>query len=353
MTLKLIGQKFKIILTIVVCVLASAAIFYSPETVKNGVTNGIILCFKIVIPSLFPFAVLSFFINSSFYGIKVPKFADKLTHLIFGLSAIETEIFLMSMISGYPMGAHLVNQLYKDDCIPKKRAETLLGFCVNGGPSFIIIAVGSGMFGYRKAGIILFISHITAAFAICRVSTLFNKERYINGRTKNKMPAISDRFVDSVASAANSMYSICACVVLFSAVDSVIKSLPLSYNIKAYVSCFFEVTSGLSDFRFSIPLTAFFLGFSGLSVHLQVLSAARSFSPNIIRFAITRLLHGALSYFICKIILIITPVTAATLSNSVNFISGKSDISVPAAISLILTVCLVGFYLSSFKRSVK
>ncbi len=353
MTFNFATQKIKMISVIAVCVLGGAAIFTVPETVKNGVTNGIIICFKIVIPSLFPFAVLSFFINSLFYGIKLPKFANKFTHLIFGLSARETEVFLMSMISGYPVGAHLVNQLYKDGGISRKRAEMLLGFCVNGGPSFIIIAIGAETIGYRKAGNIIFISHIAAAFLICRISTLLNKERCIDGRAENKMAAISDCFVNSVASASNSMRSICTCVVLFSAVVSVIKSLPLNYDIMAYVSCLFEVTNGLSDFRFSIPLTAFFLGFSGFSVHLQVLSAAQSFLPDILRFFVTRLLHGALSYLICKIILEISPVTAATLSNSVNFISGKSDISVSAAISLVLTVCLVGFYLSSFKSSVR
>ena len=353
MALKLAWQRFKIFLTVGICILTGTAIFTIPETVKNGVSNGIVLCFKIIIPSLFPFAVLSFFINSSFYKIKIPWFADKFTHFIFGLSAIETEVFLMSMISGYPMGAHLVSRLYKNKFISKKRAETLLGFCVNGGPSFIIIAVGTGMLGYRKAGIILFISHVAAAFVICRISTILNKESCFNGGTENKMSVISDRFVSSVADASNSMASICACVVLFSAIGGVIKSLPLNYEIKSCLSCVFEVTNGLSQFNFSIPLTAFFLGFSGLSVHLQVLSAAQSFSPNIIRFEATRLLHGMLSYLICKIILIITPVTAATLSNSVNFISGKSDISVPAAISLIFTVCLVGFYLSSAKRRVK
>lgn len=346
-------QKFKIIMCIALCVTFGSAIFIVPETVKNGVISGMILCFRVVIPSLFPFAVLSYFVDSSLCGKKFPTFAERVTQVIFGMSVRETEIFLMSMISGYPMGSRLVSQLYKDGLISEKRAQILLGFCVNGGPSFIIIAVGTGMFGYRKAGIILFLSHIAASFIICRISTALNKEKSVLQNFKSNSAAISDRFVDSVANASNSMLSICACVVLFSAICSIIKILPLNSEIKTYVSCLAEVTSGLSDYRLSIPMTAFFLGFSGFSVHLQVLSAARSFLPDIVRFFVTRLLHGALSYLICKIILGISPVTAATLSNSVNFISGKSDISVSAAISLVLTVCLVGFYLSSFKSSVR
>lgn len=343
-------QKFKIIMCIVLCVTFGGAIFIVPETVKNGVISGMILCFRVVIPSLFPFAVLSYFVDSSLCGKKFPTFAERVTQVIFGLSVRETEIFLMSMISGYPMGSRLVSQLYKDGLISEKRAQILLGFCVNGGPSFIIIAVGTGMFGYRKAGIILFLSHIAASFIICRISTALNKEKSVPQNFKSNSAAISDRFVDSVANASNSMLSICACVVLFSAICSIIKILPLNSEIKTYVSCLAEVTSGLSDYSLSIPMTAFFLGFSGFSVHLQVLSAAGAFSPSIPRFICVRFIHGALSYIICKVFLTLSPIATETLSNSVKFISGKSDVSIAAAVSLVATIFITGFYLSSVKR---
>ena len=42
----------------------------------------------------------------------------------------------------------------------------MLCFCVNGGPAFIISAVGAGMMGEIRSGVILYCAHIAASLIL-------------------------------------------------------------------------------------------------------------------------------------------------------------------------------------------
>lgn len=42
----------------------------------------------------------------------------------------------------------------------------MLRFCVNGGPAFIISAVGAGMMGSVRFGVVLFTAHLLASLLI-------------------------------------------------------------------------------------------------------------------------------------------------------------------------------------------
>ena len=63
--------------------------------------------------------------------------------------------FIMGIISGYPVGAKIVNKFIEDGTCTKQEAERMLAFTNNSGPLFIIGTVGISLFGDTTIGIIL------------------------------------------------------------------------------------------------------------------------------------------------------------------------------------------------------
>ena len=66
-------------------------------------------------------------------------------------------VVLLSLIGGYPMGAKSIAGLLEQGRLDRATAQRMLPFCCCAGPSFIITAVGSGMFGSAQAGILLYL----------------------------------------------------------------------------------------------------------------------------------------------------------------------------------------------------
>ncbi len=331
--------------TVLLVAALGAFVFITPNAVKAGAAEGLRLCAAVVVPSLFPFSVVAYFICMSGVLRYGQRCLGQVTGVLLGLSWSEFGVFLMSTISGYPIGARLVAEMYGRGEISRERARQMLLFCVNGGPSFIIIAVGSGMLGYKNAGAMLFLSHIAAAVIMCRIITL-KRVKAAGGRKNASTESLSDCFVKSVASAANGMFSICAFVVLFSVVCALIKLLPLNEYMADIICCFAEVTTGLAGADVSVPMVSFFLGFSGFSVIFQVMASAGEIGASFVRLILSRLAHGALSFIICKGLLYAFPLSAETVSNGIGASYNANLLSPAALAALVLMLVVFTFYVS-------
>ena len=62
--------------------------------------------------------------------------------VVFGLSPGGAYVFLLGLLTGYPMGAKLTADLYYAGKISRQEAEYLLTFCNNPSPAFLITYVG-------------------------------------------------------------------------------------------------------------------------------------------------------------------------------------------------------------------
>ena len=95
------------------------------KTALRGAADGIELCLKTVVPSLFPFFVLSAALMQSCQG-----------------SGAVMGILIPAFLGGYPVGAQTVYQAYRSGAVSKRDAEKLLAFCNNAGPAFLFGMVG-------------------------------------------------------------------------------------------------------------------------------------------------------------------------------------------------------------------
>ncbi len=340
--------KLKTAILTVVAVLSAVAVLLLSGCVRFGIKKGLMLCASNVIPSLFLFTAVGLFISYSGVGQALGRIVSPLTRLLFGLEGDAASVFLLSTISGYPVGAKLLNTLYKDGKISHTKALKMLTFSVNAGPSFVVTAVGLCMLKSNDIGLRLLTAHLMATVIIA-VCIRFVPDSFFGSdiqTVSEKVPhtrSVADAFVTSVSDAGMTILNICAFVVFFSGVGEILSTvIPTNYP---EIIGFLEVTVGLTHCTVKqLPFMGFLLGFGGVSVIFQVMFSAKTIKPEIGLIVASRIAHGSLSAMIITFINNIFPLTVETAS--FNTASAKmSNNSLPAAVAmLILCVTVLSFW---------
>ena len=148
------------ILCAVIAVTAGIVAF--PTDTAEAARNGLLLCAQVIIPSLFPFFVLSGVVIETGLVHWIGRALEGVMRPIFRVNGAGATALALGVIGGYPVGATCAISLYEKRLCTKTEAERLLGFCNNSGPGFILGAVGIGIFLDMRVGILLYGIHILA-----------------------------------------------------------------------------------------------------------------------------------------------------------------------------------------------
>ncbi|NLB35870.1 MAG: hypothetical protein GX824_00950 [Clostridiales bacterium] len=300
---KLLIIRGKYIFTVIAVLAMLFSLIFVPQVTSKGVKDGLNLCGQVVIPSLFPFMVLSTFLIKSGLCSLLGRIFAPLTKKIFRLPGTACGAIIMGLIGGFPVGSRMTAQLYRDGEISRSAAQRMLMFCVNAGPAFVIGAIGSMMLGSRKAGFIMFISLSLSSLFIGFIS------RFIacDGEDKSLPHVfgpmnIQKSLVESVADGAGAMLSVCAWIILFCCACSLLSLLPEGLEVLSVpLKCLFEVTSGSAAAAASgvhIAVITGIVGWSGLCVHCQVLEYVKAVDLRMSVFLTARATSGALASLI-------------------------------------------------------
>lgn len=294
-----------------------------PKQSVAAAGDGVQLCLNVILPSLFPFFVLSTLcVELGMIGA-LGKVMQPLMAPLFRVGGCCAGAFLLGIIGGYPVGARTAISLYESGHCSRDEAERLMSFCNNSGPAFILGVVGAGIFSSSKAGLWLYGAHVAASVL---VGILFRF--YGIGTVTPSQPlqaAASDRsltvtFIEAVKGAFSATLNICAFVIFFTVVirllfltgvithlamllSTLLGSLGLRQDMaESLLSGAIEMTSGvwsLRDMAASLGsrmcMAAFILGWAGLSVHCQVLSFIGQSGLCTRTYFFGKLLHGFLS----------------------------------------------------------
>ncbi len=348
----------------------SIALIAFPKYIADAVRNSLYLCANSVIPSLFPFFVVSkLIINMRFTDI-FEKTLDRIMLPLFSVGGSAASALALGLIGGYPVGAMTCASLYKARICSQEEAERCLAFCNNCGPAFIIGAIGSGVFSSTKVGISLLLIHISAAVTVGVLFRIISPiKRAKVSFQKNKvayLPDFSNTFTNAVSSALKSSLTISAYIVLFSVIVCALKQLLLLPAFCKFLSAFtgiqenitesvisgiLEMTVGIyslaecANFNLAFVLASFLLGWGGLSVHCQALSSLSDCGLSTGQYFIGKLLHGIISgiyaYFTLNIIQITAvPTFAPVVYNTLDL---KPIYASALLIILILIFCKKGW----------
>ena len=312
---------------------------------KEGAVYGIALAEKIIIPSLLPLLIIFNLIQNSGAGRVFEKILSPFTVHILRLPECAGPAVFFGLMGGFPAGAILTEGLYTNQDIDESTAKRLMRFNFNGGPAFIITAVGTGLLQSKRAGIILFASTTISSIIIALASACFS-EKAERGYISYVTAPIDEALSKSVEQAIKSVFGISAYIILFSALHGI-------FSIPELLSPLIEITSGIANnySDFSIPQLAFFLAFGGLCIHLQIFSMIKRVKMKYFDFLLWRLTGAVLACAVSKVLLMIFPVEEAVFSNFSESIIRLT--SVNAALSALMIIGCVVFILDIENRRAK
>jgi len=285
-------------------IISCAGLLLMPQLASQAAFDGITLCLNIIIPSLFPFFVLSTLTVELGLARYLGRALENVMRPLFRLNGACSAAVVMGFVGGYPVGAKTAIVLYEKGSCTKTEAERLLSFCNNSGPAFILGAVGTGIFGGTMVGWLLYLAHVLASLTVGLIFR-FYKFREPTERFSYKQPErvvkLSVAFTDSVRSSFYAMFNVCAFVIFFAVSIRLLYTFDI-FSATPFIAGLIEVTSGLwmlrglgADIAQKLAMAAFMLGWAGLSIHCQVLSFIGDSGLRSWTYIVGKLLHAGIS----------------------------------------------------------
>ena len=151
--------------------IAMVILILDTKTAVSGMAEGIDICLQTLIPSLFPFMLLSCILRTSLHSM---PFLRKLCRFI-PIPAGTESIFLIGLLGGYPVGAQCIGRAVQDGHISRENGERMLAFCNNAGPAFIF---GLGIQLFHGIGYCwwLWFIHVISAIMVGLMTPLQEKD---------------------------------------------------------------------------------------------------------------------------------------------------------------------------------
>ncbi len=275
------------------------------ETVIQATQGALILCFKTVIPSLFPFFVLSSLLSGSF-AYHLARLCSPIMFPIFRVGGAGALPLIMGIISGYPTGAKITAELYASRLLNQDEAKRLLPFTNNSGPLFIIGAIGTGMLNSPTLGCFLYVIHALCAILVGLCMRFYPSRNSFSQRRQAGTPQPpSVSLSDAITKSVHTMLMVCGFILFFAAVTACLTPL-LNACLPSWavtlVQSAIEITRGASliiqgeyPMRLTLTLLSFFIGFGGISVMMQVAGILTLYGLPLKTYWMGKLLHGIFS----------------------------------------------------------
>lgn len=277
------------------------------KTALSGAREGIELCLYTVIPSLFPFFILSTLINRSFTG-KTIRFMQPICKAC-GMPAGSESIFLLGLLGGYPVGAQAINEAYANKALDKQDAQRMLGFCSNAGPAFIFGMVGS-LFTQQLIPWVIWMIQIVSAMIVGMI--LPGKHQHTCRLSQSSQCTLQSAVEHSV----NTMVRVCSWVIVFRVLNAFIMRWFLwifPKEVQVSITGILELSNGcyalntLDHMGTRFVLSTGILALGGICVAMQTVSITKDvgtgmyFPGKVLQTCISLLLAGIAQPFLFSV----------------------------------------------------
>ena len=304
-------------LTLIICILLLAL---RPEIYLKSSLDGIKLWAITVTPSLLPFFFLTSLTASTGMISRVSAKTEKVMRKVFRCGGICSYVFLMSVLSGYPVGAKIISDLEKNGVISPDEATRTSTFCSTSGPLFIIGSVGTGMFGDKRVGYCIIIAHILSA-VLCGITFRFYGKTDLNKNFRPTLKRSENILYDCVYSSVISVAVVGGFICVFYVFADMLFNLKITLPVetlftlitgnkeisKAFVAGLIECTRGCKALSESVnplrvSLACANVSFGGISVIFQSVAFLKSAKVKISVFVLSKILQTAYSFALCLLI---------------------------------------------------
>lgn len=280
----------------------------------NTIKESLNIWVNNLIPSMFPFFVISDILINYQITNYIPKNIKKVFSKIFHVNFQTISIFFLSIFSGFPSSARNTKLLYQNNLITKEEATHALTFTHFSNPLFILSTVAVLFLHQEQYGYIILLSHYLGNIII----GLLNRPTYSNNNINyNPINKKSQNFsiilIQAIKSSIDTLLLILGTLTSFLIVSSlIINKLNINPYPSAIIKGILEMTMGLKAISlleitdiYKVVISTMFISFGGLSVHLQTLSQLVDTDISLKPFFISRIFHALISGSICYILFII------------------------------------------------
>ena len=263
------------------------------KTAIFAASDGISMCLHAIVPSLFPFIVISSFVVQELMGQDIPFLQPigKLCRIPKGAESL----LLIGLLGGYPVGAHCVYDSYQKGFITRADAERMVCICNNAGPAFILGIVGQ-IFSNSKAVWVLWGIHIVVTMFVGAILPGLSS----SDCTFSNVQKIS--FVHIVQRSVKTMATICAWVLMFRILIAyldkyILHILPQKDGV--LFAGLIELANGclllknIAEESTRFVICSVILGFGGFSVAMQTASVTEKIGAKI--YFPGKVIHGSIS----------------------------------------------------------
>ena len=328
--------------------------------------KGLRLCTQTVVPSLFPFMIISELIIKSPAVYKIGRILRRPMNFLFGVSEVGGCAFLLGAICGFPIGARTAVSAYDEGHITKDEVSRLLCFCNNPGSAFVISAIGISLFGSKQLGVLLYACVIISAVIVGIILNLISKKVtnkqdafFVYIPQKNDMITI---FTSAVSSSAIAMLTVCAYVVFFSAligcINDIMSAIAAPDILSTLIFGFFEMTSGVStaakaqSVEGAVILCAAFAAWSGISVHCQIITICSGRGLSYRKYFICKAIQGLICAFLMGVSVKILFPGVIKITDEVSAFSANITYYTPTLFALLFFMSSVlSFFMLKNKKS--
>lgn len=242
-----------------------------------GASEGIALCLRVVIPTLFPFFLFSNILIGTLWGQRFGplRWLGRLISVPNGGESILIPAFL----GGYPAGTAAISNLYRSGSLDRREAERLMAFCNNAGPSFLFGMVGPAFSGIGTVWT-LWGTQLLGAWVAARLIPSM-------GTAPISIPATPQSISEAMQKALRTIASVCGWVLVFRILLAFLQPLLskiLSPEQMVLAAGLLELSNGccllpqIANPQLRFLFANLMLSLGGLCVTMQIASAAGTLS---------------------------------------------------------------------------
>ncbi len=297
--------KFWLPTLLLLCV---AALFLSrPAHYAESVLRGVSLWATCVLPAVFPFLFLTALLTGlPPFAVLSKKLAMPMGRL-FHLSGAGGGAALVAALSGYPVGARTVYDLFEEGMLAEGEAFPLACLASTSGPVFLVGTVGGMMYGSAAVGWAMLFSHLAAVWLVCFFCLRGGKRRAGPLPVRRRSPTL---FADSLSGAVLSVLCVGGSIALFTCLGQMLGdlgcfSLPLFGGYaEGVLRGLLEMTTGcavLAETKtpLSCALSCALVTFGGACVLFQQAAYLTRAGVKMLPFVGVKLLQAAGAFFLC------------------------------------------------------
>lgn len=312
---------FQLLFTLLALYLILLLLRYPARSLDYAYT-GLILWFRKMIPTLYPFMILSGIMVRMNLTEGFARFAHPLFHKIWGTSPNGSYVILMGMLCGFPMGARVIGELCQAGKLSEKEGAYLLSFCNNIGPIYFLSFVMSTLslsgnympflimygvpliygallhlFGWPETQTKMRFYTLGWPFTTAYAPTPTHPFRAASVSAPPKRTSLLSAIDDSIVSGLIGIGKLGGYMVFFNLLNILL--LPFSSLPDSFLSlcnCLLEITSGISRVgKGSIYMILTLLPFGGFSCMAQTYSMIKDTNLSILQYFLHKCIQTALT----------------------------------------------------------